>query len=212
MRTSPILIVFFIFFSASSCDQDPLTTTPEELAEQIRRNTPTELPPITTTGENTMGAWIHPQLGSPLHDLAGDSILFVASGVDRPETALATSLDCDAFNNFLFESNQYLSCSGVFCRRPEIGDDRSLRLAFGYIAPDSAQIAFTYSDNEFDSGTNYWTRSFNQSMIINEILIDDRDSRIFSGVFSGFLINRSPPFDTLEVTNGRFDVTYGTTP
>jgi hypothetical protein len=212
MRTSFFLFSITLLLTASSCDQDPLTTTPEELAEQIRRNTPTALPPITTSGENTMGAWIHPQPGSPLHDLEGDSILFVASGVDRPETALATSLDCDAFNNFLFESNQYLSCTGDYCRRPEIGDDRNLRLAFGYIAPDSVQIAFTYSKDKFDSGTNYWTRSFSNSMKDYEILEDNRDTRIFSGTFSGALINRSAPFDTIKVTGGRFDVTYGTTP
>ena len=205
-------ITALILLTASSCDQDPLTTTPEELAEQIRRNTPTELPPITTSGENTMGAWIYPQPGSPLHDLAGDSILFVASGVDRPETALATSLDCDAFDNFLFQSNDYIEASGTYCRRPEILDDRLIYIGFGYIAPDSAQIAFSYSEDCNSSSINYWTRAFSDSNIEYEILLDNRGLRIFSGSFSGYLLNRSPPYDTLRITNGRFDVTYGVTP
>ncbi|MFK8056397.1 MAG: hypothetical protein AB8F78_09790 [Saprospiraceae bacterium] len=47
MKLTYLLFTFtaLILLTASSCDQDPLTTTPEELAEQIRRNTPTELPP-----------------------------------------------------------------------------------------------------------------------------------------------------------------------
>ncbi len=70
--------------TACEPENDLIIDTPEEEADHIRANTPTELPPITTTGENTMGAWIIPQPGSELHQLAGeDSILFVASGVER---------------------------------------------------------------------------------------------------------------------------------
>ncbi|MFK8056399.1 MAG: hypothetical protein AB8F78_09800 [Saprospiraceae bacterium] len=201
-----------ILLTVSSCDQDPLTTTPEELAEQIRRNTPTELPPITTSGENTMGAWIHPQPGSPLHDQAGDSILFVASGVDRPETALATSLDCAAFDNLLFQSNNYLSVDGNFCRRPEIGDDRDMSLIFGFIEPDSIQVFFNIQPSKVESNKSYWKIPLVISSINYTILKDDRNNSVFSGQFSGRIINRSPPYDTLQISQGRFDVTYGTTP
>jgi len=196
-----------------SCDQDPLTTTsPEELAEQIRRNTPTELPPITTTGENTMGAWIHPQPGSPLHDLEGDSLLFVASGVDRPETALATSLDCDAFNNFLFESQDLISIRGIYCQRTEIDDPRNITVNFSYIRPDSIELSFGYVADRNASSIDYWTRRFGSSQISYAIAFDDEESRALSGTFLGSLINRSPPYDTLLITDGRFDVTYGVTP
>ena len=201
-----------ILLTASSCDQDPLTTTPEELAEQIRRNTPTELPPITASGENTMGAWVHPQPGSPLYDLTGDSILFVASGVDRPETALATSLDCAAFNNFLQESTGWISVQGIYCRRPEIDDDRDIGLNFGLINQDSIELKFDYEHSKLDSRVLYWSRDFSQSVISSNILIDNREERVLSGTFSGRLINRSPPYDTLLITDGRFDVTYGVTP
>ncbi|MFK8056400.1 MAG: hypothetical protein AB8F78_09805 [Saprospiraceae bacterium] len=205
-------ITALILLTASSCDQDPLTTTPEELAEQIRRNTPTELPPITTSGENTMGAWIHPQPGSPLHDLEGDSILFVASGVDRPETALATSLDCAAFNNLLQESSGWISVQGRYCRRPEIDDDRQISLNFGLVTPDSVELKLIYTQFSGDRGLNYWTRGFSNSQLEYEVSNDNRSENILSGTFSGQLINRALPYDTILVDNGRFDVTYGTTP
>ena len=77
---------------AASCDKTPLSATPEELAEAIRAATPAELPPVTTAGLNTMGAYVHTDTGR---------VLFVASGVDRPETALAASLDCEPFNSLM---------------------------------------------------------------------------------------------------------------
>ena len=202
-----------VLLTASSCeDDDPFTTSPEELAEQIRRNTPTELPPITTTGENTMGAWIHPQPGSRLNDLEGDSILFVASGVDRPETALATSLDCDAFDNTLYESNQSIGISGQYCRRPEIDDPRRLSFGIEYYQ-DSLQIFFRYSPIPAGQDKRYWLAPpLNNEAISLDVMNDDRSSKIFSGIFYGTLINRSPPFDTIEISKGRFDVTYGITP
>ena len=202
-----------ILLTASSCeDDDPFTLSEQELADRIRANTPTELPPITTTGENTMGAWIHPQPGSPLHDLEGDSILFVASGVDRPETALATSLDCDAFDNYLFQSKNLISVQGQFCERPEIGDVRNLSSNFSFVQPDSVEIFFGYVGDRSSRSINYWTRGFVNSQITYTILLDDQQSRVFSGRFSGRLINRAEPFDTLRITAGRFDVTYGITP
>ncbi len=198
----------------ASCDKDPFTVSPEELAEQIRRNTPTELPPVTTVGANTMGAWIHPQPGSPLWEQAGrvDSFLFVASGVDRPETALAESLDCEAFNNYLKESNGWISTSGRYCRRPEIDDSREMILNFGLVHTDSVEQSFIYIRDKNSSGINYWTRNFQDNRIEYKILLDNRQISTLSGTFSGRLINRAPPHDTLCITLGRFDVTYGITP
>jgi hypothetical protein len=207
------LVAFCLSLAFSACqDDDPFTLSPEELAEQIRRNTPTELPPITTSGENTMGAWIHPQPGSPLHDLEGDSLLFVASGVDRPETALAESLDCNAFNNSHNLTNRSLISSGVYCRRPEIGDDRQMNLSFGYYYPDSSRMFFIYRHTKTDRGINYTSTLIPEIPIDYQVLNDDRLNQIFSGKFTGRLINRTEPFDTIKITNGRFDVTYGTTP
>ena len=159
-----------------------------------------------------MGAWIHPQPGSPLHDLAGDSILFVASGVDRPETALATSLDCNAFNNIRNLTNESIISSGVYCRRPEIDDDRQINLSFGYYYPDSARVFFIYRHAKTERGINYTSTLIPQDEIEYQILNDDRHNQIFSGKFGGYLINRAEPYDTIRVTTGRFDVTYGITP
>ena len=200
----PLLSAAFLAMAlvASSCDKTPLSTTPEELADAIRAATPTELPPITTAGLNTMGAYAHTDTGR---------VLFVASGVDRPETALAASLDCEPFNNYLFLSNDYLSVGGVYCERPEIGDRRRINMTLGYIRPDSIQLSLIYS-NGSKQAQSYWTRAFPRSRIAYTILRDDRDSRILSGTFSGTAVNRDPPYDTLRISDGRFDVTYGVTP
>jgi len=209
-----LIIASIVILTASSCeDDDPFTTSPEELAEQIRRNTPTELPPITTTGENTMGAWIHPQQGSPLHDLAGtDSILFVASGVDRPETALATSLDCDAFNNIKKLSTGNISAVGIHCPRKEIGDPRYMSLSFLHILPDSTGVSFRYQSDWFNDSFVYSSRRNHFSIIDDVILLNDSTSRVLSAVFDATLVNHESPFDTVRITVGRFDVIYGTTP
>ncbi len=203
-----------VLLSAASCDKDPLSLSPEELADRIRANTPTELPPITMTGANTMGAYIHPQPGSPLWEQAGrvDSFLFVASGVDRPETALAESLDCGAFNNYLIKSTSWISVQGIYCRRPEIGDDRFIALNFGYLPKDSVQLALNVSLRKALSMTNYWTREFSGADMNYTILRDDRATGVLSGTFSGQVLNRASPYDTVEITDGRFDITYGVTP
>ena len=119
-----------------------------------------------------MGAWIHPQPGSPLHDLEGDSILFVASGVDRPETALAESLDCDAFDNNLQESTGWISVQGIYCERPEIDDRRFMGLNFGLINTDSVELSFLYLNSQFSPEQNYWTRSFTESNTESTWMID----------------------------------------
>ena len=207
MLTSPLtryasFLLIAVLSGAASCD-DPLGTSPEALAERIRANTPTELPPVTTEGAMTMGAYVETDTGR---------MLFVASGVDRPETALATTLDCAAFDNYLFRSNEYIGVAGIYCRRPEIGDNRYLSMGFGYIAPDSVQLSFIYNPGGNVGSTNYWTRAFPASDIEYEILRDDREARILSGTFAGQLLNRDPPYDTVRITDGRFDVRYGVTP
>ena len=216
MRSLLLLFVASLLIGLSACDSDPFTLSPEELAEQIRRNTPTELPPITTVGANTRGAWIHPQPGSPLWEQAGrvDSFLFVASGVDRPETALAESLDCEAFDNFLVQSLNVIGISGRYCRRPEIGDDRRIWIGIeNYLTQDSVQIFFVYSHASSETGSGYRlprSTTFGEfNLLISEHF---QLNNQISGVFNAKLINRSQPYDTLHITQGRFDVTYGITP
>ncbi len=203
-----------ILLSAASCDKDPLSLSPEELAARIRANTPTELPPITMTGANTMGAYIHPQPGSPLWEQAGrvDSFLFVASGVDRPETALAESLDCGAFNNYLKQSSGWTSIIGTYCARPEINDPKRISVTFSLVTSDSAEVYLNYTKDEYDIGNRYWSHGLVKSSVSYNITRDDRTAQIISGTFATRVINRAAPFDTVDITDGRFDVTYGVTP
>ena len=208
--TALVYAVAISLLTTACEDEDPFTTSPEELAEQIRRNTPTSLPPVTTEGLNTMGAWIHPQPGTELHRIEGDSFLFVASGVDRPETALAESLDCEAFENFFFESRQVFGISGTYCRRPEISDTRQMSLGLQIYSSDSIQCFFIRDEFSGDRGSNYWVDS-SSNFLINRTRTS-QDPNVLSATFMGRLINRAAPFDTLKVSSGRFDVTYGITP
>ena len=203
-----------VLFSASSCEgNDPFIDTPEEEAARILANTPTELPPITTTGENTMGAWIIPQPGSELALEAGtDSILFVASGVERIDPIGASSTDCNAFQNYRYESQGYVSIRGVWCPRPEISMPEEQALQIRVHDWGTAVLRYSYDDNgssslhrlKYESDTIF-RNSYNLSR-------DDVIERILSGQFNAKLGRTEAPFDTIIIRNGRLDVTYGSTP
>jgi len=175
----------------------------EPLETRIERDTPTELPPITTEGLRTMGAYIQTDTGR---------LLFVASGVNRPEVALAESVSCNSFNNIHKLSTDKIAVTGIYCRRSEIGDDRRMTLSFNYLPTDSVQLYFSYSPDKYSRGSNYWTRGTEKDNIKFTILRHDREMRILSGTFSGYLINRDVPFDTIRVTDGRFDIIHGEVP
>ena len=194
-RALPLL--FFTILLAAACEYSEA-----DLADDIRARTPTELPPATTHGANTMGAYVHTDTGR---------VLFVASGVDRPETNLAASLDCNAFDNMWFRSSNFVSVRGLYCNREEIGDYRRMRMTFKYKYPDSAVLIFQYSSMLSSLPERYWN-NYPDASLNYEITRDDREARVLSGTFAGRLLNRDPPYDTLVVTDGRFDVTYGVTP
>lgn len=208
------ILTAMVLFSASSCEgNDPIINTPEEEVARILANTPTELPPITTTGENTMGAWIIPQPGSELHQLAGqDSILFVASGVERIDPIGASSTDCDAFQNFRYESQGYTSIRGYWCKRPEIDDPKALTMAIRLF--DNGQFRISCGADMAGGSTidelKFRTDSSGTSSL--EILNDDRSTRILSATFSGTLYGWYNTTDTIRIVSGRLDARYGITP
>ena len=94
--TSLLQILVFAACLNPACtpEEDPFINTPDELVAYIRAQTPTEIPPITSTGANTMGAWIETDTGR---------VLFVASGIERPDPIGAESTDCPAFQNVRYE-------------------------------------------------------------------------------------------------------------
>ena len=106
---------------ATACGKDPLGTSPEAEAARIRADTPTELPPVTTEGAMTMGAYVETDTGR---------VLFVASGVERVDPIGSSLTDCDPFQNWRYESSSLISVDGRWCARPEAGDPRSQSLVF----------------------------------------------------------------------------------
>ncbi len=203
LRTAFLWLALGALLSASSCDPDPLTISPEELAEQIRRNTPTELPPITSVGANTMGAWIETDTGR---------ILFVASGVERPDPIGAESTDCPAFQNFRYESQDYVDILGMRCPRPEIEYLRSQALGFRTFDNGTIRLDYTYDPDGAGSLHSLTFRTKESSPITMEILEHDLETRRLSATFSATLFGWRNTTDSIRITDGRLDVTYGTTP
>ena len=191
---------------ATACGKDPLGTSPEAQAARIRANTPTELPPVTTEGAMTMGAYVETDTGR---------VLFVASGVERADPIGSSSTDCPAFQNWLYQSSDLIGVSGRWCARPEIGDNRSQRLVFSFY-PARANLLFEITD-DLSYGFVHLYRSDTLRPPDYEILRDDRSGRILSATFSATLYAEDPGGggvhgDTIRITDGRLDVRYGVTP
>ncbi len=181
-----------------------LPSCTKDEVKAIRKATPTELPPITTSGENTMGAWVETDTGR---------VLFVASGVDRlSDPGDVQSIDCDPFQNWRYESQEYISITGRWCPRPEIGDDRSMWMQV--LISDSGPLyaSFIY---DVRGGSTRWYESskVGEDSDFNFTVTDhDTESRHLSGLFNGILFNKKAPFDTILIADGRFDTFYGSTP
>ena len=118
----PTALLAIVLCSAASCvDDDPFGISPEAQADRIRAHIPTELPPVTTEGAMTMGAYVETDTGR---------VLFVASGVERVDPIGSSLTDCDPFQNWRYESSSLISVDGRWCARPEAGDPRSQSLVF----------------------------------------------------------------------------------
>ncbi len=191
-----IVALYVMLVGLTSCTKDEV--------KEIRKATPTELPPITTSGENTMGAWVETDTGR---------VLFVASGVDRlSDPGDVQSIDCDPFQNWRYESQEYISIDGRWCPRPEIGDYRSMWMHILMYDSGPQYTSFTY-DVRGGSTRRYASSKVGEDSDFNiEITGHDTESRHVSGIFDGMLFNKEEPFDTIVVADGRFDTFYGSTP
>ena len=207
----------FLLVTLCSCtpEEDPFINTDEERAAAIRAATPTELPPVTTVGAGTMGAYIIPTPGSELHRLAGeDTILFVASGVERGGSIGTISTSCRPFQNWRFESTGQISILGNWCPRPEIDIEHSQVLIFNLLNDSEGgvfgSIFYAYSA----TGSSLDEIKFrNDSVPITRInlLRNDQSSAILSVRFSesAFALDSS---DSVKIEMARLDATYGSTP
>ena len=140
---------------------------------------PEELPPITTTGENTFGCLVNGEVWLP-------------AGPDRYNRGFDENT-----GYFLFWATRRFSNSKDFER---IGIS-------GKYTPNSTKISelrITYSSNNPEL-TLYESDSSSANANLHYINID---GNIASGTFEATVINESSPFDTVSLTQGRFDFNY----
>ena len=183
----------------NACDEE------EQLARRIERHTPTELPPITSIGANTMGAYV---------TVDGERHLFVASGVDRNESVGSISADCKPFNNYLYQESGDIVVAGVWCSRPEI--ERPLQMDMGILFPtkgDSLGMRFGIDYDGVLGNRRVSYGSYGHDVEINlDLAMLDTITQLVAGTFSGYVLNFDNIKDTAFITEGRFDVRYGVTP
>ena len=199
--------------SACTPEEDPFINTEAEGAAAIRAATPTELPPVTAVGAGTMGAYIIPTPGSELHRLAGeDTILFVASGVERGGSIGTISTSCRPFQNWRHESSEYVVISGHWCPRPEIGMDFSQ--VFNFWLFDTGMVSFSYSfdpDGDNIDRLGYRLDSLDQSGLAT--LFRRPSERIAAATVNDLtLYGWLNATDSIILSNFRVDATYGSTP
>ncbi len=193
------LLSLGLCISVVGCDKE------DRLAKRIERDTPTELPPITSVGANTMGAYV--TIGDEQH-------LFVASGVERGGSVGSISADCEAFNNYLYRSDGNIVIQGIWCSRPEISLPKRMSLAILFpTRGDSLGMAFgiDYDGLSGNPHERYGSYGIDADVEINVNSLDTIN-HIAAGIFSGYVLNFDNPLDTAFITDGRFDVYYGITP
>jgi len=148
-----------------------------------------------------MGAYIHTDTGR---------VLFVASGVERPDPIGAASTDCDPFQNFKFVKDELISIQGRWCPRREIGDNRDMWLDVAFWNTDSITASFSYIP-DLSSNNKIYT-SLNENFSVT-VLHHDEQRQSISAKFSGVLMHtESPLLETIRIESGRLDATYSLTP
>ena len=142
---------------------------------------PEELPPITTTGENTFGCLVNGEVWLP-------------AGPDRYNrgfdegTGYFLFWAVRRFNNF--EDNEMIGLSGKVL----LSDPASVE-----------EVRITYSKNIEKDLSFYESDSSFAKITFQEL---DTEQDVAAGSFEGFVINENPPFDTIRITQGRFDFNY----
>ena len=76
------------------------------------------------------------------------------------------------------------------------------------VSKDSFELDFVYYNNTTSFGSFFDSESNTIGRVEAQVLNLDTANLTFSGTFSGTVVNFDPPYDTLRITDGRFDVTY----
>lgn len=191
MKTSILLL----FLALASCSKDN-TETPQD-----------QLPPITTTGANTAGCIINGKVlipkngsqaigGSPaygLNKIQGNN--FWPNKDDYWQLEIANKRDVNGIGVILYVKNMSVG-NGNY----EVGQSNGELYIDG---PNNNQIIANIKENgiykTFWSGNNSGIIKINRS----DLFVG---TSIFSGTFNAVLYNKDNPSETINITDGRFDI------
>jgi len=146
---------------------------------------PGELPPITTTGENTFGCLINGEVWLP-------------AGPDRYNRGFDENTGQFAFGALRRPLNESIEEIVGLTGKVEI----SSRFVIDY------SCGFGSSSDDFFYSYAIDTTATNKLIFLRL----DIENNIASGTFEFTAINEYPPYDTVYVTQGRFDFNYGRKP
>ena len=197
MKTT--LLVLFLALASCSKNND-IPQTPQD-----------QLPAITTTGANTAGCIINGKVlipkngyqaigGSPnygLNDNAGNNFNEPIIGDDYWQLEIANKKDVNGAGIILYIRNM------------ENGDgDYLINQSNGELygdGPNNNQIIAGIRENGIDK--TYWSGANSGTIKITRF---DYLNGIYSGIFNVTLYNKDNPLETIQVTDGRFDINVAT--
>lgn len=193
-------ILFYLFLligmiSLNSCskdDDEPLT--PEQ-----------QLPPITTTGANTFGCLIDgvlfvPRNGTDVNDYAMFFWGGYPSSTDYYEIDIRDYKSEHTASLLIHLQSVHQQGTGQY----------NVKESNGFSNIDGNNHTYMHCRIWRPNINNYqWYLSFNNSGVVN-ITKYDFINHIISGTFSGKVRNYYLPHDTIQITNGRFDIDWDT--
>lgn len=194
-----ILLTLSFFLLASSCNK-----------EEQEGFTPT-LPSITTTGENTFGCYIDGQLLTPrdkVGELFGDGIRglrYLASDF-TPEAEYNEIVILDS------KSKKQGSLRIHIQNLCELGVGNYTIMESnceqGHDANPTVNIRCSlWNESEPTNHRTYCSTDESGMLTISRY---DYENKIVSGIFSFSASNKNDSSETIEITDGRFDINWGT--
>uniref|UniRef100_UPI00404A277C hypothetical protein n=1 Tax=Flavobacterium sp. TaxID=239 RepID=UPI00404A277C len=195
-------IILLLFLALSSCSKDN-ESQPQD-----------QLPPITTTGANTAGGIINGKVLIPkngINSLSGYPVygLTIGAGVNFNEPIIGDDYWFIKIDNLRSIGKNY----GIYIHINNmeigignfiVGQSNGESFADG---PNNPQIIVSEYDGTVYTGKSYYSSSNSGTITITRF---DYPNGIYSGIFSCILYNKDNPSETIQVSEGRFDINIAT--